>query len=60
MVELRFRRVTMNSLLIGLVLTQAAAIPDFPASKWLNSDSGVKLSDYKGKVVVLHASAGFC
>ena len=50
----------MNALLLSLVLTQAPAIPDITVSRWLNSDKPVKVSDYKGKVVVLHVGPGFC
>jgi hypothetical protein len=52
---------TMNALVLGLVLAQAptGAVPEFTMTRWLNSPAPAKLSDYKGKVVVLHVS-GFC
>jgi hypothetical protein len=54
----------MSALLMGLVLAQATAqapaVPAFTMSRWLNVEKPVAVNDYKGKVVVLHVSAGFC
>jgi hypothetical protein len=57
------RQMSMNALLFGLVLAQnaqAAPVPEFTMTRWLNAEKSVKLSDYKGKVVVLHVGPGFC
>ena len=51
----------MNQLLLGLMLTQVpATLPELPQGKWMNANREVKLSDYKGKVVILQTSPGFC
>jgi hypothetical protein len=43
-----------------LLAVQGNAIPAFEIPKWLNAEKAPKLSDYRGKVVILHVNPGFC
>lgn len=51
----------ISVLIAAMTLAQVSQTPPpLQVERWLNTSHPVKWSDYKGKVVVIHSSPGFC